>query len=281
MRRITVEEAAGYLAGTAPEEEVVEELPPLPPAAPEEEAELVELPVEMPVVEPPKGRAVRFSDLESVALVSVEHDRAAASIIKGRNPDRVWFGQPDQVYIGLGEGEVQAGDQFAIYRKENPVYDVDNGRFVGHYVRVLGWLEVKEVFRESALAEIRMSSSEIASGDRLIARGEPDRDLVERLAPGNVDGKVIFMPDHRTIAGSVDYVFLNRGSLHGLDPGILLEVYRPGFRAWDEVRDSRRRVPEDVVATITVVKSNKRSAVAFVSHTRTELEIGDRFRAAR
>ncbi len=278
IRRITVEEAADLLAGEPLEEEIA---PPPPAAALEEPREVAEVPVVPPVLKPPQGRKLHVSEIESVGLVTAEQDRGASSIIESRNRDRIWLGQLDEVYIGLGEGEVGAGDRFEIYRKETPVYDVDNGRFVGYYVRILGWLEVSEVFPESSLATIRMSYSEIARGDRLIKRENPSYTVLERPALGNVDGKIIFLPDGRTVVGSVDYVFLNRGSLHGLDPGITLEVYRPGYSARDVVRGSRRRLPAEVLATITVVKANRRSAVARVSRTRTELEVGDRIRATR
>ncbi len=282
IRRISVGEAAELLAGEPLEEEIAKELaPPLPPAALEEPELVAELPVAPPVVKPPPGRKLHVSNIESVGLVTAEQDRGASSIIERRNRDRIWLGQPDEVYIGLGQGEAEVGDHFQIYRKENPVYDVDDGRFVGYYVRLLGWLEVSEVFPESSLATIRMSASEIVRGDRLVERGSPSYTLMERPAPGNVDGRIIFLPDGRTVAGSVDYVFLNRGSLHGLDPGITLEVYRPGYSARDVVRSSRRRLPPEVVATITVVKAHRLSAVARVSRTRTELELGDRVRATR
>ena len=126
-----------------------------------------------------------------------------------------------------------------------------------------------------------MSKSEIRRGDRLMPREDVSDLVMEHTAPGNVDGKIIFLPDERTITGNIDFVFLNRGSVHGLDPGIALEVYRPGRRVRDTVRGTRRRVPDDVVAKITVVKASRRSAVAYVAHATTELVLGDRFRSGR
>ena len=95
-----------------------------------------------------------------------------------------------------------------------------------------------------------------------------------------MDGRISFFPNSRTLMGSQDYVYLNRGSDDGLAVGSPLEVYRAGFDADEVARDETVRVPERVVAELLVLRAQPSSSVAVVRHTQEELSLGDRFRGA-
>ena len=80
--------------------------------------------------------------------------------------------------------------------------------------------------------------------------------------------------------GSNDFVYLNRGTLDGLDVGSPLEVYRPSYPADEVVRREKVDVPDRVVAQLLVVRANNEASVAVVTGTDGELQLGDRFRGA-
>ena len=268
MRRLTAQEADAILAGQPA-------MPEPPPAAPPEPVEILpELPVAP--VEPPQ---YRVSSRESVGLISEAELESAASIVRAL-PNRVMLAQLDRVYIGLGEGQVEAGDQFTIFRTEEKVFDPDSGRLLGYHVDNLGWLEVAEVHDETAVAEIRQSSGDIAVGDRLVPREVLPLDVPTQESPEGVEGKISFFPKSRVLMGQIDYVYLNRGSLDGLEVGSPLEVYRLGSLATERARAERVNVPDRVVAEMLVIRAEEESCVALVTHTETELELGDRFRGA-
>ena len=77
-------------------------------------------------------------------------------------------------------------------------------------------------------------------------------------------GKVSFFAQSRTVMGQVDYVYLNRGTLDGVEVGSPLEVYRPGYVAQETARNEGVRVPDRVVAQMVVVRSQPSSSVAYV-----------------
>jgi len=99
-------------------------------------------------------------------------------------------------------------------------------------------------------------------------------------SPKNVDGRISFFPSSRVLMGTADYVYLNRGELDGLQVGSPLEVYREGWEAPEPARDTRVDVPDHVIANLLVVRARQGSAVAWVQHTETELQLGDHFRGA-
>jgi len=274
MRRVSAEEAEALLAGAPAAPEATEAEEELLVSAPE--------PVEMlpDLAGVPEERPVhRVSSLESVGLVASQELESAASIVDAI-PDRVMLSQGDLVYIGLGQGDVEVGDEFAIFRTEARIVDPDTGRLLGYHVDVLGWVEVEETHAETSVARIRLSAAEIERGDRLLPRTPIASEIPILASPGDVDGKLAYFAQSRTMMGMIDYVYLNRGTYDGLDVGSPLEVYRPGYIGHEMARGERVRVPERVVAQLLVVKAESSSAVAFVTHSDTELELGDHFRGA-
>jgi hypothetical protein len=280
MRRVSPEEAAKLLAnlpaaplelinagtGIGPEEFAI----------PTQGEPVWQTPVQQP------DQPIRYpvAANEMVGLVAAERLESAASIVDAVTT-RLMLSQEDPVYIGLGAGEVQVGEQFTIFRSGDRVIDPDTKRVLGYYVDVLGWLEVTENHRDTSTAVIRMATAEIERGDRIMPR-EPAPDTVELApSPGDVEGKLSYFASGRTIMGQVDYVYLNRGTLDGLQVGSPLEVFRAPHDGIEYARGERVRVPAQVVAHLLVVKAEPETSVAFVAQTDVELELGDTFRGAR
>jgi len=97
-------------------------------------------------------------------------------------------------------------------------------------------------------------------------------------SPSGVEGQISYLPNSRTEMGTLDYVYLNRGTLDGVEVGSPLHVYRKGFAARDTVGGGKRQIPDRVVAELVVVRSEPEASVAFVRHTEEELTRGDHFR---
>ena len=267
MRRITAEEAEAMLANQ----------PVLPadmaPAAMEdavpgmEEALLPAAP----------GRTVKVSPLETTGLISPEIYEAAASVV-ARGEERVMLSQEDDLYIGLGESEVQPGDEFTIFRTNQKVMDPDTGALLGYHVDILGWARIEEAHPETARATIRMSTGEVELGDRVMPREVLPKEIEVQPVPDGVEGKITFFPMRRVLLGFADFVYLNRGTLDGLEVGSPLEVYRTGHSAVEVARDERVDVPDRVIANMLVVRAEDQTAVALVTRADKELLLGDRFR---
>ena len=275
MRRVSQKEAEALMAG-------------LPPAAPEEiDAEGLLSPelfepvagaMEFAAV-PDESSTRRISPREGVGLITAETLAASASIVGSVTP-RVMLGQPDDVYIGLGWGDVEVGDEFTIFRERERVVDPDTRRLLGYHVDILGWLEVKETHEETSLGRIRESGAPIEKGDRLMVRERVPGEIAIQAAPDGVEGRLSFFARSRTIMAAIDYVYLNRGTLDGLEVGSPLEVYRNSYLGDEVTRGESVRIPERIVAELVVVKAEPATAVAFVSSSSVELELGDYFRGA-
>jgi hypothetical protein len=295
MRPVSDEEAEQLISQTPAafdlEPPAVEEVADLEPIAEIQEIEVSEeepdpplvmdqFPVSVPTGESERshrGRTVRVSSRESMGFVSSELVDGATSIVGSPVP-RFWLAGGDLVYLGLGEGEVKVGDQFTVFRDTEVIRDLSES-IVGFHVRVLGWVEVREVQEETSIAEIRISAAEMKRGDRVVPRDPPPVEVVVRPAPEGLTGRIIHMPSDRTVMGSVDYVYLNRGTIDGLEVGSELEVFESGSIAIDYARFSSVQTPDRSVAKLVVVLLKPQTSVGFVIHASRELEVGDAFRA--
>ena len=272
MRRVTAVEAERLMSASpaAPQETDSGEI--LPAEAPPEVPVALETAPAPPMVRPVSSR-------EGVGLISAEALEGAASIVDAVT-ERVMLSQGDQVYIGLGRGDTRAGDEFTIFRERDRVLDPDTGRLLGYHIDILGWVRVNTAYAETALAEIRHSAAPIERGDYLIPREVIPQEIEIAPSPKGVQGKLSYFARNRTMMAHVDYVYLNRGTLDGLEVGSPLEVYRRSHLEKEVARGTMVRLPGRVVAQLLVVKAEPETAVATVTHTETELELGDLFRGA-
>jgi len=257
MRRLSPEEAAQMLAGSD--------------QAPAALADGMETGAVVP-------KTYRVADIETVGFVSTEALRGAAAIVDS-TVDRVWLGDHDSVIVGLGEGEVQVGDRYDIFRTTNTVDDPETGVPVGHATLALGWLEVKEVHPESSVAIIRVSRNEIRRGDRVLPRVTPGAEIPVGAKP-EVGGRVVYTWADRIEMGGNDVVYLNRGESAGLQVGSPLEVYRAIGTGVDAAQEQEKQLPDHVIARMLVVATTGETATAVVTHAAKEIEVGDTFRGS-
>lgn len=262
MRKITRERANAMIAARVEEVEAV---------LAEAEAEEVEAEILAP------ARHVRVAERGAMGFVTVDAVDAATSIVGSPSP-REWLAGGDLVYIGQGEGEVEVGEEFTLFRDAEPVYDLGGRRHLGYHVDILGWLVVREVDGETATAEIRMSRSEMVRGDRMVPRIAPPTHVEVTYTPGAAEGNIVFIPEERSQVAEGDYVYLNRGAASGFALGSEVEVYVPGALRDERVAGKRVMTPDRIVASLVVVEIQRDTAVAYVTGSRSPLEVGDRVR---
>jgi hypothetical protein len=181
--------------------------------------------------------------------------------------------------LGLGEGETEIGDRYDVIDDAEPVRDEATGMLHGYHVEVLGWLEVTAVHGDSSSAVVRTSIAGMLRGARIVAREPLPVELALLEAPRDLDAKIIFAPANRTQMVMLDYVYLNRGSVHGLEEGSVVEVFESGGLARDAVRGARVRTPDRNIADLVIVRAQPASSVGFIVHSHRELVVGDRVRA--
>jgi hypothetical protein len=234
------------------------------------------------MAEPGAGRPhmYRVSHRDGVGLVSEEELAGSSSLVHRPGDDRIWFGSMDRLNVSTKEHAVEKGDQLAIFRARERVYDPTTGRALGWRVQVLGWAEVVEPAAETALVEVRMAYAEMRVGDRLLPRERLPIEIELRPTQPGVDGQIVTLSDERTEDGTLDTVFLNRGAADGLEVGSTLQIYSPEDPVRDPISGGFVDVPPTVVGSLVVVNALPNSATAVVAEATREIEPGDRFRSS-
>jgi nucleoid-associated protein YgaU len=295
MRKVTAEEAESFLAPMAEEDDVavVDEAPaagalepletePAPPLAaletePEDASKLEAFPVAVPGEQTgasSSGRQVTVSRRDAMGFVAADVVAGASSIVESP-VERTFLAAGDPVVVGMGEGDVEVGDRFTIFKVVEEVRDVESNRILGHHVDILGWLEIKELTGDTSIAEIRTSYALIERKDRIMPRPDLPRHVTARTTPDAIEGKIVFLPSERTTMADGGYVYLNRGEFHGMEVGSELEVFDPGEIVNERARRVDVRTPDHFVARLVVVSVTEESSVAFVVYSTRELVVGD------
>ena len=220
------------------------------------------------------GWEVMISRRDAMGFVSAD-DLVGASTLVDSPSERTYLAEGDPVVVGMGEGDVETGDQFTIFQVVEEVRDVETNRVLGHHVDVLGWLEVTELTGDTAIGEIRTSYSEMVRGVRVMPRKKLSRRVTARVTPDAIEGKVVFLPSEHTVMAEGGYVYLNRGEFHGVEIGTELEVFEAGSIVNETSRRVDVRTPDHTVATMIVVSVMEETSVAFVLTSSRELEVGD------
>ncbi len=220
------------------------------------------------------GQQVTISKRDAMGFVSAD-DLAGASSIVDSPVERTFLASGDPVVLGMGEGDLEVGDQYTIFRVVEDVRDVESNRVLGHHVDVLGWVEVRELTGDTSIAEIRTSYTEMRRGARVMPRARLDRHVTARPAPDAIAGKIVFLPGERTVMADGGYVYLNRGEFHGVEVGSELEVFEAGKIVNDRSRRVDVRTPDHPIARLVVVSVKAETSVAFILTADRELEVGD------
>jgi len=265
MRKVSDDEAAALLAARGGEEAL--------PAAMAEDVPSVPMP-QAPT------EHFRYPELATVGLVSKKELKGLAQIV-GTTEEQVFLAQRDVVFLDLGEQDTAVGDEFVIFQTGDEVHDPSTRRVLGHHTQILGWLEVTEVYGESARAHVRMAYADLTPGAYLRPREVVPAEIEIQGSPEGVEGQLADLLVEPKYNAGGDVVVLNRGSEHGLEPGSTLEVYRSVSSGWKENwygREPDLEIPHDVVAEMIVLSTQPHTAMAYVRRSSTELSYGDRFR---
>ena len=278
MRKVTAEEAAELM------KQLGEELPE-EPAAPEPELEAE--PEAEPVSPDPfaaldHGETViqhvlKYPGLHRFGWVTADQLMGSATIL-GSHEEHYWTSQGQRTIVSLGEGQVNVGDQFTVFRIRRRVMHPETGQIVGYFTQTLGRAEIAEIHPESSFIHVLDAYAEIEPGDRVVSYIEQPKEITEKQVREHIKGMIVAQQPYRIYSGWNDFVILDRGSVHGVEAGNNFNVYRPGKEVSDPLTATKVLVPDDVIGRVFVVSVTPTTSLALITHADRKLKEGDRFR---
>jgi hypothetical protein len=158
----------------------------------------------------------------------------------------------------------------------------DLGPILGFEALDIGEAELLRVGDPSTLRVIR-TQREILAGDRLMPLAEvADPSYVPRPPVRPVNGRIVGVVNGLTQVGRPGVVVINRGSMDGLQPGNVLNVYQSGGFARDRIGSyggGQVRMPDEQTGDMLVFRTFDRLSYGLIMDSERPVHIYDIVRA--
>ena len=250
-----------------------EEIPPAPSVQtetqtmPEETAtmpEEIEEPTIQTIVIPQPPPIHYFIRIGSEGFIS-KYELKSYGRIVGSDLEKVLYSQGDYLYINMGEtaGTIK-GDKFVVFEMQDPVYSPRYQRQIGYQVRVKGFLQVVEVYKDTSKVLVTQSFDAIMVGDSIKPFEAFPKHIKIKKAEANVEGYIIGTIDERDAVGEGDVVYLDIGKKDGVEIGNVVEIYRPAREVYDPVKNVKETIPPLLVGKAVILSTQEYTSVALI-----------------
>lgn len=279
------------IPGLAPIERAMQK-PEAPKEEKKEEAPIVrEAPPEMPFMgkppmteapaeeEAPRGSRLILPEEVAPPLVDkytmlsagfvANDDGSKDRVVGGFEPKSV-YSFDDVVFVKMhNPDEVNIGDKMLIYDTFKRVKHPATGRNFGKLIRVLGIMQVTAKEPSGVISgRITLSFDAVELDDLVTMYEEPTL-----IYPGkegkakDIVGYVLEVRDTRTINGQIDIVYLDKGTVDGVEPGDRFTVY---------LEPNKRGFPKKNIGEAQVFLVKDRTSTAVVTKSIDAVARGDR-----
>jgi len=187
----------------------------------------------------------------------------------------------DNVYV-RGTG-APAGSVFSLVHLGDPLVDPDDNDVIGYEGIYVGQGVIRQSGDPSTML-LTDSAREALNGDYLLAEEQQTPvNYFPRAPESQVDGRIISVVDGISLIGQYQVVVINRGALHGLEPGHVLQAFRAGEVVTDEVGGrglfrEKVRLPDKPAGTMMVFRTFDRMSYALVMEAISEMRVLDSVR---
>jgi hypothetical protein len=231
----------------------------------------------------PLDRAIPTISLEEIGpwlrehrIVSREEMDDAAYVLAG--PARHLLSTAgDRLYA---RGELPEGETgFGIYRPGMLFVDPFTGEELGLEARDMGSARLRENHEDSINQfEVTRITEEIRKNDRLLAN-EPRKisaTFQPRAPDGPVEGVMLAVDGGVTQIGKLDVVAMNLGARDGMEPGVVLAIYRRGEIVKDDFENEDVQIPDVRAGLLMVFRTFEKMSYGIVLKSDRQLTVLDK-----
>lgn len=190
-------------------------------------------------------------------------------VLRAREASKAALSYDDIVYVRIHNPEqVNIGDKYLIYVPLSRVKHPKTGESFGRLIKVLGILQITDKEMPEALtARITLSFDAIEKNNLLTPYQEPVLlyQPPEKRAK-DITGYILEVTDRRSINAQTDIVYLDKGSLDGVDAGDRFIVY---------AGQEDRGFPRKKIGEVQVILVKERTSTAVVRTSTDTMARGD------
>lgn len=187
--------------------------------------------------------------------------------ISASRAGKLIMGKGDYVYVETDQS-ISSVKKFFVMSKPEQVLHPKTEEPVGKLLRVKGVLELAGKEGSKTIALITESYEEITSEDLLKRHYEiePPFDAKTEKRAEAEGGIIIRLSEGKNIAASLQVVYLDRGSMHGLEIGDVFKVLS-------------RQEPYMPIAQLRIINIGEKTSVALISKAEQPVSVGDKITA--
>jgi len=218
----------------------------------------------------------RFARARTQDFIS-SHPLPRLGTVDTRAQRKVVYAPGEEIEIAWASGPAPGpGTRLTAFDDRQEVLHPRNGEPVGRYVRILAHLEVVSSGGGRAVAKIVEGYDAVENGAGVMVYRPPPGEVVPVPTARGVEGVVLRGQPDRSVYGDQDLIFLDRGQIHGVERGLVVE-FPPGGAMQSAQGTVDLSTP---LARAVVIGVEDKTSSAVVVESRAALEPGDRFLAA-
>ncbi len=222
-----------------------------------------------------------ISDLLSKPRVMTAEDYDKAPYVLRSVNGQMLAAAPDSVYVrGTKLKDANTGADYAVVRKEKPLYDPNNRTLLGYEVLYMGQGRLMDT-HDPAILKLTASTQEITPGNRLVAvdSGTVPAQFPLLTPKSAINGQIIDVIGGLGEVGQYQVVVLDRGSKDQLEMGDVLGIEKTGKKINDPYAQGNMHheveLPNQHVGELVVFRVFDRVSFALVMHATHPVSIGD------
>lgn len=227
---------------------------------------------------PTEGRRLILPEEQPIPIIDkyamlsagfVDSMNAEGRIVGSPEDAKTTFGFGDTVYVKLPSSQPAAiGDKFLVFTTVKKVNHPRSGKRYGTLVRGLGILQItaknaSDVFT----AKITLSFDSMEKNNILTPYQEPA--LVfnsQQQRDKEITGYILDVVENHTINAQLDFVYLDKGNVDGVEPGDRFAVYSAS---------EKKSLPKKKIGEVQVFIVKNNSATAVVRKSNEPIVVGD------
>lgn len=235
--------------------------------------------IEQEIEEPPY---FVYAAIDQIGFIRKEEVIPIAQILAEANNEQ-FINQGEKVYIKrLGQQRLTPGHMYTIYRPMGEVANPANdnklggkylggeGNRLGKEYKMVGLVEITKNEDEFDIGRIIHSYRKILVNDLLMPYRKKSPKITLRESQEGIDGQIIGTPENNRLIAANFIVFINRGSVDGIEVGQEYSVYE--FEKIEQVD-----VKNDI-GSLIVLHVEEAASTALITYSSKSMHPGDKFR---
>lgn len=167
---------------------------------------------------------------------------------------------------------------YSIVRRGEPYRDPETGKHIGYEAIQVGQAEVTRYGPSVTSLWVTESLREVRIGDRLVPvlAEEYQANFFPHAPDREINGRLISVFDGVSQIGQYQIVTINRGAVHGMEPGHVLAINQAGRVVDDPYQSKRIQLPDEYAGLLMLFRIHPRLSYGLVMEAERAIHVLDK-----